>query len=322
MLARRLFAAALAVILLWPAAAAHAQSYPSKPIRFVLPFGPGSASDALARIITHDISPALGQPIVIVHKPGADGSLAAIEVKRSAADGYTYLFGTNSPFSVVPNIRKEPPYDVMADFTPVTFLGETTFFLVVPQSVPAKTMAEFVSHAKANPKKLNYGSGNTFAIVATALIAQSAGLEMQHIPYKTEPEAILDLLSGQLHLMAVTPTTAVPHVKDGKLKALATTLHERSALLPDVPSITEVGFTKLPIGPWFALAGPAGMAPDVVAVMNKAIADAFAKPAVREQLIRQGLMPRATTPQELSAYFKTQLADWKAALKTAGIEPQ
>ena len=179
---RKLAATVFAAALMLPLATASAQQYPSKPIRFVLPFGPGSASDALERILTHDIAPALGQPIVIVHKPGADGSLAAIEVKRSPPDGYTYLFGTNSPFSVVPNIRKEPPYDVMADFSPVTFLGETTFFLVVPQSVPASTMAEFVAHAKANPKKLNYASGNTYAIVATALLAQNAGIDKNHNP--------------------------------------------------------------------------------------------------------------------------------------------
>jgi tripartite-type tricarboxylate transporter receptor subunit TctC len=150
---KTLIATVVAAVLVMAQAAIHAQSYPSKPIRFVIPFGPGSASDALARIAGQDLSQALGQPVVVVHKPGADGALSALDVKRSAADGYTFLFGTNSPLAVVPNIRKEPPYDVMADFTPVTFLGDNTFFIVVHPSVPAKSIAELIAYAKANPKR-------------------------------------------------------------------------------------------------------------------------------------------------------------------------
>ena len=230
-----------AVLLLLPQAAAHAQPYPSKPIRFVIPFGPGSASDALARIVGQELSQTLGQPIVVVAKPGADGALSAIEVKRSAPDGYTFLFGTNSPLAVVPNMRKEPPYDVLADFTPVTFLGDNTFFIVVHPSVPAKSIAELIAHAKANPKVLNYAAGNTYSLVATAMFAANVGIEMQAIPYKSEPDAIVDLLSGRVHLMNGTSTTIAPHAKAGNLRVLATTFHERSPLMPDVPSIVESG---------------------------------------------------------------------------------
>src|SRR3954454_15350643 len=166
---KRLVAAALAAIFFLPLAAAHAQPWPSKPIKFVIPFGPGSASDALARIAAQDLMQSLGQPVVVLSKPGADGALSALEVKRSAPDGYTFLFGTNSPLAVVPNIRKDPPYDVMADFTPVTFLGENSFFVVVHPSVPAKSIPELIAFAKANPKALNYASGNTYALVATGM---------------------------------------------------------------------------------------------------------------------------------------------------------
>ncbi|MEI2677369.1 MAG: tripartite tricarboxylate transporter substrate binding protein [Burkholderiaceae bacterium] len=183
-------------------------------------FGPGSSTDTLARIIIQDLSQTIGQPIAVVNKPGADGSIAAIEVKRSAPDGYTFFFGTNSPYVVVPNLRKEPPYDTLADFAPVTMLGDTSFLLVVHPSIPAKTLAELVAYAKANPKKLNYASGNTFAIVATAMIAKQSGIEMLHAPYKTEPEAITDLLSGQVHVMLATPPVLLPHVLAGKLTAL------------------------------------------------------------------------------------------------------
>jgi tripartite-type tricarboxylate transporter receptor subunit TctC len=320
---KRLVAAVLAAIALWwPATAAHAQSYPSKPIRFVIPFGPGSATDNLARIVGQELSQTLGQPVVVVHKPGADGALSAIEVKRSAPDGYTFLFGTNSPFAVVPNIRKEPPYDVLADFTPVTFLGENTFFIAVHPSVPAKTIPELIAHAKANPKVLNYAAGNTYALVATAMFASNNGIEMQAIPYKSEPDAITDLLSGRVHLLNGTSTTIAPHAKAGNLRVLATTLHERHPLMPDVPSIVETGQPKFPIGAWFALVGPAGLPPEIVARMHKEMAAALAKPEVKEQLQKHGFAPRSSSPAELTAYMKEQIDIWKSALKSAGIEQQ
>ena len=318
----QLIAAALAAVLFLPQAAALADTYPSKPIRFVLPFGPGSASDTLARIAGQELSQSIGQPIVIVNKPGADGALAAIEVKRSAPDGYTILFGTNSPLGVVPHIRKEPPYDVLADFTPITYMGDNSFFIVVNPSVPANSLAELIAYAKANPKKLNYATGNTYAIVATAMFAASAGIQMEHIPYKSEPEAILDVLSGQVHLMSATPTTVAQHVKGGKLRALAATFHERSAVLPDVPSIVEAGQPKFPISPWFALVGPAGLPAEIVARLNKEMVATLANPTVRDQMMKQGFTPKSSTPEELTAFLKDQIAVWKAALKLAGIEPQ
>jgi tripartite-type tricarboxylate transporter receptor subunit TctC len=317
-----LIATLVAALLFLAQADIYAQSYPSKPIRFVIPFGPGSASDALARIAGQDLSLSLGQPVVVVAKPGADGALSALDVKRSAADGYTFLFGTNSPLAVVPNIRKEPPYDVMADFTPVTFLGDNTFFIVVHPSVPAKSIAELVAYAKANPKALNYAAGNTYALVATAMFAVNNGIAMHSVPYKSEPDAMPDLLSGRVPVMFGTSTSVSAHVKEGKLKVLATTLQERSALMPDVPSLPEAGQSKLPIGPWFALVGPAGLPREIVARINKEMVASLAKPAVRDLMLNQGFVPRSSTPEALAAYMKEQLAVWKTALKAAGVEPQ
>ena len=319
---RKLIAAGLAAVFFLPQAVVQAQPYPSKPIRFILPFGPGSASDALSRITAQELSQAIGQPVVIVNKPGADGAIAAIEVKRSAPDGYTFLFGTNSPLGVVPHIRKEPPYDILSDFTPITYLGDNAFFIVVNPSVPANSLAELIAHAKANPMKLNYATGNTYAIVATAMFAANAGIEMVHVPYKSEPEAIVDLLSGQVHLINATSTTVAQHVKAGKLRALVATFHERSPVMPDVPSIVEAGQPKFPISPWFALVGPAGLPPEIVARMNKEMVAVLANPAVREQMMKQGFTPKPSTPEELSAFLKDQIPIWKTALKLAGIEPQ
>lgn len=318
---KKLVTAALTALLYLPASVAVAQPYPSKPIKFVIPFGPGSASDSLARIAGQELTAITGQPVVVVHKPGADGAIAAVEVKRSAPDGYTLLFGTNSPLAVVPNVRKEPPYDVLADFTPITFIGDNTFFIVVHPSVPAKTISELVAHAKANPGKLNYAAGNTYALVATGMFAERNGIQMQAIPYKSEPDAITDLLSGQIQLMNSTATTTASHVKAGTLRVLATTFHVRSPLMPDVPSFPEAGQEKFPIGPWFALMGPAGLPDDIVAYMNKAMTAVLAKDTVREPMLQQGFVPRSSTPEELRAYLKDQLAVWKVAIKNAGIEP-
>lgn len=301
---------------------ALAQNYPTKPIRFVLSFGPGSASDALARIAGNELSQSLGQPIVVLPKPGADGALSAQEVKRATPDGYTFLFGTNSALAVVPNIRKDPPYDVMADFTPVTFLGDNSFFIVVHPSVPAKSINELIAYAKSNPKALAFAAGNTYALVSTALFAASNGVTMRAVPYKSEPDAMADLLSGRVQLMNGTVTSVAAHVRDGKLRALATTLPERSPLMPDVPSFPEAGQPKFPIGPWFALVGPAGMPRELVARMNKEMVAVLGKPAIKEAMLKHGFMARSSTPDALAAYMKEQLGVWKSALKSAGVEPQ
>jgi tripartite-type tricarboxylate transporter receptor subunit TctC len=318
----RIIATALAAALLLPQVEAQAQAYPSKPIRFVIPFGAGSASDALARIAGQELEQTLGQPVIVVQKPGADGALAASEVKRAAPDGYTFLFGTNSPLAVVPNMQKDPPYNVLSDFTPVTFLGENTFFIVVHPSLPVTSLAELIAFAKASPKPVNYATGNTYAFVSMAMLAANNRIELEAIRYKSEPDAITDLLSGRVSLMNGTATSVLAHVKAGKLRALSTAFGERSPLMPDLPSIVEAGQPKFPISPWFALVGPAELPSEIVAIMNKAMVAVLAKPSVREQMQKHGFVPRSSTPGELVTYMKDQVAVWKTALRDAGIEPQ
>lgn len=317
----KIIGAALAAVLLWPLGV-QAQAYPSKPIRFVIPFGAGSATDALARIAGQELEQTLGQPIIIVPKPGADGALAAGEVKRAAPDGYTFMFGTNSPLAVVPNALKEPPYDVLTDFTPITYLGDNTFFLVVHPSVPANSVAELIAFAKASPKPMNYATGNTYAFVSMAMFARNNGIKLEAVRYKSEPDAMTDLLSGRVPLMNGTSTSTLPHVKAGKLRALSTSFPERSPLMPGLPSLVEAGQRPFPIGPWFALVGPAGLPPEIVAAMNKAMVAALAKPSVVEAMQRHGFIPKSSTPEALAVYMKDQLGIWKTALKDAGIEPQ
>jgi tripartite-type tricarboxylate transporter receptor subunit TctC len=319
---QKLIAALFASVLFLLPAALHAQSYPSRPIRFIISFGPGSASDALARIAGQELTQSLGQAVVVLPKPGADGALSGLELKRATPDGYTFLFGSNSALAVVVGLRKEPPYDPTKDVTPITYLGDNTFFVVVHPSVPAKSLTELVTYAKANPKALNFPAGNTYALVATSIFATSNGVSMHSVPYKSEPDALPDLLSGRVQLLFGTFTSVGTHVKDGKLRVLATTLNERSPLMPDVPTFLEAGQPKLPIGPWFGLVGPAGVPREIVTRMNKEMVAALAKPSVKELMLRHGFMAKSSTPEALGAYIKDQVAVWKTALKAAGVEPQ
>src|SRR3989440_5092550 len=252
MLNRWIFAVALVVF----SCAASAQ-FPGNPIRLVVPFPAGSATDTISRILGNSVSQAIGQPIVVENRAGADGAIAAAEVARSAPDGYTLLMATNSPMSAVPALKKSPPYDPVADFTPITDVGRYTFFLYVHPSVPAKTFADLIAYAKANPGKLNYATGNTTGIVSFAQIKSLAGIEMVHVPYKGEPAGITDLVAGRVQMMIATPTTGLAHVKAGRLRALVTTLSKRSSLLPEVPTIAEAGMPQFSITSWAALFAPA-----------------------------------------------------------------
>ena len=263
---RRLFTAAamLAALIAVAPAPAAAQQYPSKPIRLIVPFAAGTITDIIARMLAQPLSQARGQPIVVDNKAGGDGAVGALEAKRAAPDGHTLFLAPNSPLVVVPHLHKQPPYDGLVDFSPISFLGRTTFFIVVGPSVPAKTLPEFIAHAKANPGKLNYGTGNTTSIVSSALLAKQVGIDMLHVPYKSEPQAVTDLLSGQIHLMISSYATVAAHVQDGKLRPLVTILPQRSSLLPDVPSIVEHGMPKFPVGPWGAMVGPAGLPKAIV----------------------------------------------------------
>ncbi len=307
--------------LIWPAATG-AQPYPNRPVKMVVPFGPGTITDQLTRIYTQELSQVLGQPVVVINKSGADGSIGATEVARSAPDGYTLLVAPNSSIAVVPLLRKVPPYDPIAEFTPISFMGDTTFLFVVHPSLPVKTMPELIAYAKANPNKLNYATANTTSIVSMALLAKNNGLDMQHVPYKGEPEAIPDLLAGQVQVMMASLATTGPHVNAGTLRAISTGLTERTPLFPDVPSITESGQPKFPIGPWGALMGPAKMPPEIVERLSLATIAVLAKPEIRAQMQKIGFAAKSSTPAEMAAFLKDQIEIWRSALKDAGIEPQ
>ncbi|MBM3354846.1 MAG: tripartite tricarboxylate transporter substrate binding protein [Betaproteobacteria bacterium] len=306
---------------LFVAVPAFAQ-YPNKSIRIVVPFGAGSATDLISRVIGSSVSAAVGQPVVIDNKAGADGAIAASEVAKAAPDGYTLLMATNSPLSVVPAMKKSPPYDPLADFTPITDVGRYTFFVVVNPSVPAKTLPELIQHAKANPGKINYATGNTTGIVSSALLASLAKIEMVHVPYKTEPQVMPDLVSGRVQMMFASSTTSMPLIREGKLRALVTTLPRRSHLLPDLPTIAEAGYPTFSIISWAGLYGPAKMPAEITARLNKEFVAAMGRAEVQEAMQKQAFVLTPSSPEKLAAWTKEQLESYRNILKAVGIQPE
>ncbi|MFN0184271.1 MAG: Bug family tripartite tricarboxylate transporter substrate binding protein [Aquabacterium sp.] len=301
---------------------AAAQAYPSKPIRVVVPFPAGSATDTIARAFAGAMAPALGQPLVVDNKAGADGAIAGVEVARAAADGYTLLFGTNSPLAAAPALKKVPPYDPLADFTPIVDIGRYTFFLVVHPSVTANTLGELIAQARANPNQFNYATGNTTGIVSVAQFLSLAGIRMTHVPYKGEPQALTDLLAGRVQMMVVSAGTSVPHIRDGKLKALAVTLPSRSPILPQAPTMAEAGLPQFSLISWAAVVGPRGMPADIVDRLNREFMAAMGKPEVTAAMERQAFQLIGSTPARLGAFMKDQLDSYRSTLKAAGIEPE
>lgn len=311
---------ALLAALLLQAALAAAQ-YPVKPIRVVIPFGAGSSTDAVMRVLAPAVSATIGQQLVIDPKPGADGAISATEIARAAPDGYTLGVGSGGPLAAVPALRKNPPYDVNTDFTPITDIGRYTVFLYINTSVPAKNFQEFVAHVKANPGKIAYGTGNPSGIVAWAQMNSLLGLDMLHVPYKTAPQVMPDLLANRVQALMDPPAVALSHVRDGKLRALVTTLNRRSPLLPEVPTIHEAGLPQFTISNWMGLMGPARLPREIVDRVNREFGAALRKPEVIAALEKQAFMPNPSTPEQFGAFIKEQVQSYGSLLRAAGVQP-
>jgi tripartite-type tricarboxylate transporter receptor subunit TctC len=303
------------------AVAAQAQ-FPNKAIRIVVPFPAGSATDTITRILGQSVSAAIGQPVLVDNKVGADGAIAGAEVVKAAPDGYTLLMATNSPMAVVPAMKKIPPYDPLADFTPITDVGRYTFFLYINAELPIKTFKDLIAYAKANPGKLNYATGNTTGIVSFAQMNSLTGIDMTHVPYKGEPQGITDLVGGRVQVMWATPTTGLAHVKDGRLRAIATNLKSRSALLPEVPTMAEVGVPQYSVVSWAALYGPAKLPRELQLRLNKEFHDAMKRPDVIALMEKQAFPMTPTTPEELGAFTKSQMEAYRTILRAAGVQPE
>jgi len=301
---------------------ASAQSWPAKPIRIVLQFPPGGSTDVVTRILGQTLSQSLGQPVLVENKPGADGAIAGDFVARAEPDGYTFFVASNTAMMQVPLMRKNPPYDAVKSFTPVSLVGRYVYVLVVSPSLAAKNVAELLAYARANPGKLNYGSYSGVTQLMHSNLRLVSKVDMALIPYKGEAPTVADIIGGQVQLTFATPTSTLSHIRDGKLRALATLLPARFALLPDVPTAAEAGLPPFRAGTWAALFGPAKLPPEIVARMSRELNAAIKRPEVREKIDRQGFELAGSTPEELSAFVQEQLVAWERAFREAGMNPE
>jgi len=320
---RSLLAAAMAlfasVTLPLPAVA---QTYPTKPIVFVVPFAAGSATDQLARALGQSITEQTKQAVVVDNKAGASGMMAAQASARAAADGYTVLITTNTTHAANEHLYKKLPYDPVKDFAPVSGLGKGGQVLVVNAASPYKTVADLVAAAKKNPGKLSFGSGSSSSRVAGEMFKQLSGTDILHVPYKSNPMAITDLLGGQIDLMITDTSTGVPQIKAGKLRALGYSTHKRSAMLPDVPTIDEAGVKGYDMGYWFAAYVPAGTPAPIIARLNELLGHAVKSAAAKTFFDTAGSEPWTTTPDELAKFQTAETQKWGKVIKAAGIEPE
>lgn len=291
---------------------ALAQSYPAKPIRMIVPFPAGGATDILARALSQKLGEKIGQTVVVENRPGAGGTIGADAASKSAADGYTLLLATSSTHSIGPAINPKIPYNAETDFTPIAYVASSPNIVVVPTTLPVKTMREFIDYARKNPGKLNYASSGNGTIVhlTTEYFKAQSDTFILHIPYRGTALAIPDLVSGKVDVLFDSFVTGMPHVKDGKLRALAVTSAKRSALAPDMPTVSEVlpGFESVT---WFGLYGPKNMPADLTAKVNQAANAALADADVKERFARLGAEPTGGTPQAFAAMVKADNAKWK-----------
>ena len=301
----RLVLAALAASV---ALSAFAQSYPSKPIRLIVPFAAGGGNDNIARLVGKRLNENLGQPLVIDNRPGAGGVVGAELAAKSPPDGYTLFLGGVGSHAVNPNLIEKLPYDPIRDFSPVILLARAPLILVVHPSVPARTFAEFVAYARKNPGKLNFASnGNgSSAQLAAVMFDSMAGAEMVHVPYKGLAPALTDLLSGQVQVMFSSPVAILPHIKAGKLRALAVTGEKRMASLPEAPTVAESGFPGYEASSWYGILAPAGTSREIVARLNAEFLKALEQPDVRNSLIADGAEPVGDTPEQFAAYIRSE----------------
>ncbi|RTZ43199.1 tripartite tricarboxylate transporter substrate binding protein [Candidimonas sp. SYP-B2681] len=300
------------------AALAHAQ-YPTKPISMVVSFPPGGTSDSMARIIAKNLSDGIGQPVIVENKPGAEGQIAAMDVMKAAPDGYRIGFVTSGNLSALPAMRNTPPYDPATDFTAIADIGRYAFFLFTHPKVPAKTFKEFIEYAKANPDTLSYGTGNATGVLAFAQLKSMFGIDLLHVPYKGEPPATTDLVSGRVDAMIGTGA-GLPYAKDGRLRTLVTLLPTRSPLAPDVPVLKEIGMGELPVIIWAGIVGPKGMPKDVVDRLNQVINASLAKPDVRSQIEQLGFAVTPSKPDVFAAMIKEQVGAYESLVNSIGMK--
>ena len=308
----------LGVVLAFAAAAVSAQ-YPSKPIRFVVGFPPGGSADPTTRIIGQALQEQIGQPVVVENRPGGDSAIAAELITRAAPDGYTIFFGSNSAMTAAVALRKQAAYDPLRDFSQISLVGRATIFFYTHPSVPATTVKEFVAYARANPGKLNYGTGNPLAILYNVQFMQATGINMVQVHYKGEGPLMPDILAGRVQSSFMSQGSALANAKEGKLRALAVLLDKRSPLLPDVPTMAEAGVPEVTVRQWAGVFGPPKMPREIVDRLNKEVNAALKRPEILEKLQSYGYAAEGSTPERLLEINRVDLELWRRLVKEAGI---
>ena len=305
------------------ASVALAQPYPSKPIKAIVPFAAGSATDQIGRAFAAKISETLGQPVVVENKPGVNGMLGADAVAKAAPDGYTILMGTNSTNAALKSLMKKLPYDQDTAFAPVAYLGSVPLIVAINNDVPAKTLKEFVDLAKARPGHVTFASASTSQLVSSEMLASMAGIQMTNVPYKSGPAAMTDLIGGQVMMFTADFAVTLPQIKAGKIRGLAVTSTKRAAVIPELPTVNEaLGLKDYELIAYFAVFAPAGTPPEIIGKLNQALNAAAQTKDVQEKFAPIGFAVEPGTPEALAQRSRLETAKWAKAIRDAKIEPQ
>ena len=302
---------------------AAAQSYPAGPLRMIVPFPPGGGTDILGRVIAQKLNEAWGQPVVVENRGGANGTIGAALAARAAPDGQTMLI-VPSGFAVNPSIRRKLPYDSMRDFAPVGLVASGPYLMVVHPSVPAKTVREFIAWVKSRPGQVNYASTGTGSPphLAAELLKVTAGIDMQHIPYKGGGAVLPDLLAGRVSMFFGSISTLRPHVQAGKLRAIAVTTVKRPSAMPDVPTFIESGLPGYEVAGWYGLLAPGKTPREIVHFLNGELRKALAEPDTRRRFAAHGADPGSGTAEEFGALIRSEITKWAKVVQAAGIKPE
>jgi tripartite-type tricarboxylate transporter receptor subunit TctC len=304
------------------AARAQAAWKPSRPVTLIVPFAAGSGTDSVSRLLASLLEQEWGSQVVVDNRPGANGAIAAVATARTAPDGHTVMITTNSPHGATPALMKRPTYDAINDFTPIGRMGTYIFVLAVNDQVPARNLQEFLALARSQPGKLTYASGNTTGVVGGAMLTSLGNIQMEHVPYRSTPPAMTDVISGRVTGIIVDVAASRGFLQEGKLRSLGITSATRTPLLPNEPTLAEAGLPGFELLSWMGAVGPARMPAEVVTAWNAALRKVWERPETADRLASFGIERVTSTPEEFGAFIRSQIETWARQIKAAGIEPE
>lgn len=299
-----------------------AQDYPGRPINFVVPFNAGGGTDVTGRIVADAMTKALGQPVLVENRPGAQGIPGTRYVADAAPDGYTIGFVLQATMALNPSLYLATNYDPIADLAPISQISQSPYVIVVNPKLGVKSLEELIALAGEKPGQINYASGAAASHLASLLFQKAVGIEMQHIPYSGSGQAITDLLGGRVDVMLSSPVSILPHIQAGALVPVAVTGSQRTASLPDVPTVAERGFDGFEVAGWYGISAPAGTPDDIIDKLNGVVVQVIADPAVRDSLTAAGVDPKSSSPEEFAALIAAEHERWTALIEQAGIQPE